>query len=229
MSAQLKRILGFTLLAGLIAGCSGGATSEDEGSEEDDIAAARTAYWVASEASGEGHLAIQRANPGSMKALCADGSHAESCPVAKVDWSALKLADKAEADASSALANHKVVMRGKLSRVGGKAVLRVTDAWVGKEETTLGATDALWKTNLTSQACTTEPCQAHALYLNSTISDDVAAVDFSKSKLSKKEIAAAREALSVEPVVFLGDWNRGGEGNALRLYATKVYVALHGS
>jgi hypothetical protein len=149
---------------------------------------------------------VERVN--HAKTHCPGIGDREQCYVADVDASALGLAGRELEGFQSSLGN-TIVLRGDLANVtiAGHRVARftATEAWQAGID---GAEpDGVWvELNINSVRCIDRPCNSITeRKLNSTLSADIADLDWSASGATDDEMAKAQEALAAGTLIIAGD------------------------
>ena len=158
---------------------------------------------------------------------CADGSRAAECYVSDVDLASLGLSDAEAAGVRGALG--RAVVRGRLvSRTAGSypaPALVATEAWTAPTDfVPVGVFVHLRDRGV---RCFTYPCVSiHEEKLNSSLTADIAAIDFSPSGATDDEIGAAHAALADGGLIVAGYRTTvtGPGGRARARTATAFYV-----
>ena len=173
---------------------------------------------------------VERVNRSTTK--CGDGTYAESCYVAEVEWTKLGLAPSVVEAVTEAAANEKVVVRatvgnknyGPAGKVGN---LRPTEAWLGQGP---GQPDGVFvKVEETGVRCITTPCSFFREHkLNGSGSAMLAEIGFAESGLDEDDetIGNAVAEMFDSGLIIAGDRYtvRGPGGTGKARGATQFYV-----
>ncbi len=143
----------------------------------------------------------------SSTTTCFDGTVADACYVADIDWKALGVSEDQELYFSGAASAGQIIVSATLgsrpySGFGKLGVLKVDDAW--EAATTNPATGGAYALTQTGIVCAKAPCQnVSALTLNSATTTLVAP-DFSAVMAGADDLTAAQEAMSTGDLLATG-------------------------
>jgi hypothetical protein len=157
-----------------------------------DAAGTEYTYWTVA-ANSRGYEVARVNRQGSP---CVGGETAPTCPVDVIDWSESGLSESevAEADVAAALAEGRVLLRGRIA--GGAAEqgavrFLAEEVWVGTGEP-LGVFARVRDNGV---RCISWPCATMTeTKLNSALAADIAELDFGAGGASDDDAAAALEA-----------------------------------
>ena len=177
-------------------------------------------YWVA------------RVNRDTTR--CVDGSYAAACYVWSLDLSGLGVSDSdlgKVQETARAGGDARVLLRGwidKATVAGTKtAVFTASEAWLaGTDSSPDGIFVEIHDNGI---RCITTPCPSTSEYkLNSSLSAQIAGVDFSDSGATDRQIEAAMEQVATYGVIVAGhrytvrDHGRTAKGRTASQYWTRV-------
>ncbi len=221
---RLGRLLAAGLLTLSFMGCAAETNATDEESEaeaaladgagkEDALSSTSTYYAIRRDTRKClypmcGGYWAQRLN--RAKAICADGSSAESCYVAELDQSALKIAS---ADGAS-------ILRGKIAKqqINGSSfgVFKATEAW--RAATEAAPTGLFYRVDDSGIFCVKAPCPSlHRAKLNSILGGNFDELDLTPSGATQDQIDEAMNAIFRSAVLIAGR-RSGGKITASQLY-----------
>ena len=152
-----------------------------------------------------GRYWVQELN--SATTTCSDGTVAEACYVADIDWSVLGVSEGQELYLNGAANSGQVIVSGSLrsrryAGFGKLGELQVDDAW--EAATTNPSTGAAYALTQTNIVCAKAPCQnVSALTLNGATTTLVAP-DFSAVMADASDLAAAQTAMASGDLLATG-------------------------
>jgi hypothetical protein len=153
-------------------------------------------------------LVAERINRSQL--ACADGSWAERCPVASIDWSAAQLAAADEATAAASVGSYRAIVRGDL---GVGAVLTAREVWLAGGADVGAPEDVVVRVQDADIRCITAPCESLTEQkLNSLREGLIAELDFA-AVAGAADVDLARAAMAGDGVIVAG-WRIAVEGPA---------------
>jgi hypothetical protein len=228
LSLSLRALLGLSLGLSLTA-C---APVDDDGSDDattDEVRAAGSYVRIRHDARRCvsplcGGFWVSRVNQRTLR--CADGTTANECYVAEVDYSGLGLAP----DALDATGDREVILRGRIvakayGSFGNLGQLVVQEGWRAVTDAVSSAT--VYETFNTPRVCVRAPCATYdANKLNGTTSYTLTGVDLAGvTGVSRADRRAATTGLAAAPGILVAGAVRA-EGGRRTLVASQFYLRL---
>lgn len=169
-----------------------------------------------------GGVWIARVN--RTKTTCVDGSRAEECYVAELDVSELGLSEMQDDALRTAIGARSAIVAGTLDTSSTYGALRATAAWRGIGDET--AEGVFVHVRDSGMRCLTTPCPSLIeTRVNSSVSANIAHLDFAPSGATDEQIAAAMATVTPDDgIIVAGD--RVGRGNNKGRTVTRFFVPL---
>lgn len=165
-----------------------------------------------------GGFFVKRVNLSSTR--CANGRFMNECYVAEIDWHLLTQVDPARA-----LIRGNIVLK-RIESFDNLGVLSVTESWQAAGDNKPAGT--FYRVRDRGLRCITSPCPTHhEAKLNSTLSRNIAGVDFSGAGAAESEIGTASAAMTGPDGILVAGSHAsvtGPAGKAETLKATQFYL-----